>query len=367
MTQQKQQFHGSDLEKVEAVYGIPKEEIISFGANVNPLGLSRQVKQALSDRLDVITSYPDRDYTALRTAIASYCGADKDNIMVGNGSTELISLFIQCRHPKHAVILAPTYSEYERELALCGGRCSYYYVKPEQEFCLNLQELEQSLTEDTQLLILCNPNNPTSGLIPCSQMETLVRMCAARNIFVLVDETYIEFTPNVSDSTAIPLTSQYPGLAILRGVSKFFAAPGLRLGYAVTGDQELLAYIRDNKNPWTINSIADLAGQLMFSDTAYIEETRSLVQRERIRIYQRLQQTEGLRVFYPYANFFLVRIEHDTLNADLLFDAAMKQGMMLRNCAGFPSLDARYFRFCIMLPEQNEKLLAFLENFIKKA
>lgn len=366
MTQQKQQFHGSDLEKVEAAYGIPREEIISFGANVNPLGLSAQVKSALAAELDVIATYPDREYSALRAAIAAYCGIDKDTIMVGNGSTELISLFIQFRRPGHAVILAPTYSEYERELALCGGSCTYYYVKPEQEFRFNQKELEQALTDNTQLLIICNPNNPTSGLITRRQMQELISLCAARHIFVLVDETYVEFAPNPEEATAVPLTEQYDNLAVLRGVSKFFAAPGLRLGYAVTGDKALLSYIRENKNPWTINSIADLAGQLMFQDTGYIEETRSLIQKERLRIYERLQHIEALRVFRPYANFLLVRIEKKELNADLLFDAAIRQGMMLRNCSGFPSLDAQYFRFCIMLPAQNEKLLCFLENFFKK-
>lgn len=365
MTQKKQQFHGSDLEKVEAVYGIPKEDIISFGANVNPLGLSAQVRRTLAEHLDVITSYPDREYDALRSAIASYCGVLQDTVMVGNGSTELISLFIQCRRPKHAVILAPTYSEYERELSLCGGICTYYHLKAEQDFCLNLEELEQALSDDTQLLILCNPNNPTSGLITCRQMQELVSLCAARQIFVLVDETYVEFAPNIEEATAVGLTKQYHNLAVLRGVSKFFAAPGLRLGYAVTGDKELLSYIQNNKNPWTINSVADLAGRLMFADTDYIEATRTLIQSERIRIYERLQQLKGLKVFYPYANFFLVRIENKDLNADLLFDAAIRQKMMLRNCAGFPSLDARYFRFCIMLPEQNEKLLQFLEIFLK--
>jgi len=111
-------FHGSDLEKIERTYQVKKEELISFSANVNPFGLSNKLRATLSDRLDVITSYPDREYTALRAAIGNYCDTDPDNIIVGNGSTELISLFIQLKHPKKALILGPTYSEYEREIKI---------------------------------------------------------------------------------------------------------------------------------------------------------------------------------------------------------------------------------------------------------
>lgn len=119
-------FHGSDLEKIEQIYGIKKEEITGFGANVNPLGLSPFMKDYLAAHLDVLCAYPDRNYTALRRAIADYTGADAENIMVGNGSTELISAAIQAIHPHAAVVLGPAYSEYERELTLAGSVLHYY-------------------------------------------------------------------------------------------------------------------------------------------------------------------------------------------------------------------------------------------------
>ena len=121
MIKHKDHFHGSDLEKIEEIYGIKKEEIVSFSANVNPLGVSPLLKHTLSDQIDAITSYPDREYTSLRRCIAAYCGTETENVIVGNGSTELISLFIQVEHPKKALVIGPTYSEYEREIALGGG------------------------------------------------------------------------------------------------------------------------------------------------------------------------------------------------------------------------------------------------------
>ncbi|MCR5690920.1 MAG: aminotransferase class I/II-fold pyridoxal phosphate-dependent enzyme, partial [Eubacterium sp.] len=133
----KEHFHGSDLEKIESIYGIKKENIISFSANVNPLGVSYRLRQSLTDHIDAITSYPDREYTSLRKCIAEYAGTSLENIVVGNGSTELISLFIQITHPSKALIIGPTYSEYEREVAMGGGRSHYFSLTEKSNFCLD--------------------------------------------------------------------------------------------------------------------------------------------------------------------------------------------------------------------------------------
>ena len=236
-------FHGSDLEAIEKCYHIKKEDIISFSANVNPLGISYQLRSTLADNLDAITTYPDREYTALRTCIATYAGTQPENIIVGNGSTELISLFIQTKHPKKALVLGPTYSEYEREIALGGGTTLYYPLKEENGFHMDVEDFCSHLSDQLELLVLCNPNNPTSTAITCSQMRRILDACLQYGIFVMVDETYVEFAPEEKDVTSIPLTNYYTNLIILRGTSKFFAAPGLRLGYAVTGNQDLIKAI----------------------------------------------------------------------------------------------------------------------------
>ncbi len=140
MLKHKDHFHGSDLEKIEQYYGIKKETIVSFSANVNPLGISPNLRETLCAHLDAITSYPDREYASLRRCIAEYVHSDMENIIVGNGSTELISLFIQIEHPKKAMILGPTYSEYEREIFLGGGAAHYYPLKEKEDFCLNCRK-----------------------------------------------------------------------------------------------------------------------------------------------------------------------------------------------------------------------------------
>ncbi len=357
MIQAKEHFHGSDLEKIEKVYRIRKEDITSFSANVNPLGVSPMLRQQLTAHIDAITSYPDREYTALRTCIASYVGCNARQVMVGNGSTELISLFIQIIHPKKALIVGPTYSEYEREISLGGGGCLYYPLPEEQDFQMDIPHFTAQLNESIDLVVLCNPNNPTSTSITRAQMRRILDVCKQYGIFVMVDETYVEFAPKPEEISAVPLAEYYNNIIILRGTAKFFAAPGLRLGYAVTGNRDLMESINSRKNPWTINSLAVVAGEIMFQDNDYIQATRRLISAERGRMYQALNEDSRFHVYPPTANFMLVHLLDPSLSSAELFDRAIRRNMMIRDCSTFPFLDQHFIRFCIMNPEMNTRLL----------
>lgn len=357
MIQHKDHFHGSDLEKIQKVYGIKKEDIISFSANVNPLGISPKMKQTLAEHLDAITTYPDREYTSLRNCIAEYVHSEAENIIVGNGSTELISLFIQIEHPKKAMIIGPTYSEYEREIFLGGGTTHYYPLREKDDFKLDLNDLTDHLNESIDLLVICNPNNPTSSAITRGEMRRILDICKQYDIFVMADETYVEFADRTQDITSVPLTNYYNNIIILRGTSKFFAAPGLRLGYAVTGNHDLIKSINTRKNPWTINSLAVIAGELMFQDKDYIAKTRELIVGERERIYRRIRKSRDFKVYPPNANFMLAKILRDDLTSFDLFERAIRQGMMIRDCSTFPFLDQKFIRFCFMNPRDNDRLM----------
>lgn len=353
----KEHFHGSDLEKIEAVYGIKKEDITSFSANVNPLGVSPLLRSTLASHIDAITSYPDREYTSLRECIAAYTGTDASQVIVGNGSTELISLFIQIEHPKKAMILGPTYSEYEREISLGGGTTLYYPLREKDDFVLDVDDFTAHLNESIDLLVLCNPNNPTSSCINRMDMRRILDICKQYDIFVMVDETYVEFADNMDEITAVPLTHYYNNIIILRGTSKFFAAPGLRLGYAISGNQDLIKSINTRKNPWTINSLAVIAGELMFTDEEYIQQTKSLISSERARIYEIFKNHPDFKPYKPSGNFTLLKILREDITSADLFDKAIRKNMMIRDCSTFPFLDNKYIRFCFMMPEMNDKLI----------
>lgn len=365
MVEQKEHFHGSDLEKIEKIYNIKKEDIISFSANVNPLGISYKLREELPAYIDAISSYPDREYTSLRKAISNYIHTDYENILVGNGSTELISLVIHLMKPKKALIVGPTYSEYEHEIELGGGRSRYFRLKESDNFILQEEALFEALTSDTDLLVICNPNNPTSSQITRKTMRNILDHCKENGIFVMVDETYVEFSENSDEITSIPLTQYYNNIIILRGISKFFAAPGLRLGYAICGNHKLMKEMDSFKNPWTINSLAAIAGEIMFTDEAYIKDTIALISSERDRICKLLDNYPCVKYYKPHANFILLRIEKEDVTSEELFETAIRKGLMIRDCSSFPFLDNKYIRFCFMNKEDNDALLEVLLEKLK--
>ena len=358
MIKHRDHFHGSDQEKIEAIYHIRKEDIISYSANVNPLGISPLLRKELASHVDVISSYPDREYSDLRGAISAYCGAESSDIVVGNGTSELISLFVQITRPKRALILGPTYSEYEREISLVGGRIHYYPLQETEDFHLDLAAFLDRLSDKQDLVILCNPNNPTGTAIARSDMRLILDACKQHHTYVLTDETYVEFADDSVSS--IPLCRDYNNIIVLRGTSKFFAAPGLRLGYAVCGNRDILSEIHQHKSPWMVGSLAEAAGRIMFADTDYIRQTQELISRERSRLFALFDQSERFHPYMPCANFMLIRILDEVWNSHSMFEKAIRERMMIRDCSTFPFLNDRFIRICFMKPEDNTRLFRCL-------
>ena len=354
-------FHGSDMQKIEEIYGIKESDIVSFSANVNPLGLPGKLRSQLPSHLDVLTSYPDREYTALRRVIGDYAGASPDHIAVGNGSSELISLYIHALAPKKALIIGPTYSEYANEVASAGGSYEYFRLREEDGFVPDLEALKAELSAGYDLFILCNPNNPTSGALTSAQLQQLLSL----GIFTLVDETYVEFAEDMDRITAVPLTERFENLAVLRGVSKFFSSPGLRLGYSICSNSLIRERVTSLQVPWSINSLAEAAGRLMFTDEEFKKATRGLIFPQRQLMFDQVNAMGIYKAYPPCANFILVRILKDGITASHVFDTAILQGLMIRDCSTFEYLDESYFRFCIMSPDDNQRLLNCLKSLVQ--
>ena len=355
-------FHGSDIEKICSYYGLKREDIVKFGANVNPLGLSPKANAAIAAHVDIFSSYPDREYTTLRNTISEYCNIPADFILPGNGSSELISLLIQEKAPKHTLILGPTYSEYSRELSFSGSTQEYYHLQESKDFEPDIPDLCKKLEQGYDFLILCNPNNPTSSAISQKDLRQLISFCAEKNIFVMIDETYVEFAPDINAITAVPLTREFTNLMVLRGVSKFFAAPGMRLGYGITGNMDFLSKMREKQTPWSLNSMGAFAGEIMLQDEDYIRQTRELILSERTRMIKELKSVPTYKVYPAYANFILLKILKPGLTSYDVFEACIRQGLMIRDCSSFQCLDGEFVRFCIMMPEDNSRLVEVLKN-----
>ncbi|MCM1158235.1 MAG: aminotransferase class I/II-fold pyridoxal phosphate-dependent enzyme [Bacteroidales bacterium] len=349
-------FHGSDLEQIAKQYHMDKDSIIPYASNVNPLGFSPMARQALLDNIDAIQAYPDRDYVSLRTSISNYCGASPEQLVLGNGTSSLIRLTLETLSPKKTMIIGPTYSEYERAARLAGSEVDIYMLKNLDDFELDVDLFLKGLNDSIDLLIICNPNNPTSKVLTREQINTILARCLQLNIFVMIDETYVEFVKDVQLISSVILTKKYDNLIVLRSVSKFFAAPGIRLGYAVTSNEDFLEATANGKIPWNINTYASVAG-VMFEDERYINLTKSLIQTERNLIFSALSSRKTIKVFKPEANFVLFKLLKEEQTATEVFEYCIQKGFMIRDCTDYAGLGEKYVRFCFLKPEQNDNMV----------
>lgn len=349
-------FHGSDLEKIASRYDIDFHKIVPFGSNVNPLGISPMARQALINNIDAIEAYPDRDYVVLKNAISKYCKTEPEQLILGNGTSELIRLVLKIIKPAKTTIIGPTYSEYGRAALAVGSKIESYMLKNLDDFELDVDTFLKTLQSNIDLLIICNPNNPTGKAINREDMEQIVKRCTELSITVMVDETYVEFVKEVEQVSSVALTKKYNNLIVLRGISKFFASPGLRLGYAVTSNTAFLEAAGNDKIPWNINAYASVAS-VMFEDEHYINLTKSLIQTERNLICSALSSRKTIKVFKPDANFILIKLLKEDLTADQVFEYCIKKGLMIRDCTDYEGLGNKYIRFCFMKPEQNDNVV----------
>ncbi len=357
--------HGGDLDAIEKQYHIPKKEIIDFSGNINPFGFPTSVKKSLTQNLDILSVYPDKNYTLLRKAIANYTGANFEHIVVGNGSTELISTFIKTTKAQKTLIVGPAYSEYEREAELCGSNYHYFALEEKESFCINLSKLWTALTPEIGLFILCNPNNPTGTVVNTAQLKQILQHCQKNKTAVMIDETYMEFCDDLEECCAIPLTLQFDNLFVIRGTSKFFAAPGLRLGYAVSSNETFLKTLKQQQDPWSVNSVAAFAGELLFSDQQFIQQTKDLISNERKRCIAELRTWKNITVYDSNSNFILLKLQTDKIDAHKLFEILIQKKLLIRDASSFTFLDDTFLRFCILLPEQNTLLLKELKKLVE--
>ncbi len=356
-------LHGGDLDEISRIYGIDKNKILNFSGNVNPLGLPESVKKAIAENTDSAINYPDVAYVSLRDSIAAYTGADREHILVGNGSTELISLFIKTISPKKAVIISPAYSEYLREVEISGGTAELFPLSEDEGFMLSMDKLKAVITEETDLLVICNPNNPTGTYLTCDRIRDILMHCQSTDTYVMIDETYVEFSDK--EISAIPLAKTFGNLFVVRGTSKFFACPGLRLGYGICSDSDILDRINERKDPWSVNIFAEIGGRVMFTDKAFIEDTIELISSERKRMYTELRKFENLFVYDTQSNFFLCKILNGKITSARIFEELIKDNILIRDASDFPYLGNRYLRFCILDKKSNTLLLNSLRKCLK--
>ncbi|MGL5615762.1 MAG: pyridoxal phosphate-dependent aminotransferase [Sarcina sp.] len=351
--------HGANIFDLSKNLGLKKESLMDFSSNINPFGSSLKAKNKLIENIDMVSLYPDPSYKELKNSISNYCNCNSKNIILGSGATELISSFIKIVSPKKAILLSPSYSEYEKELKKHNCIIKNFFAKKEDNFIVNIDNFIKEINkENADLVIICNPNNPTGFAFSALEIEKILK---STNSFIMVDETYVEFTDlNVFSSTS--LVDLYKKLFVIRGTSKFFGTPGLRLGYALNSNPIILDEFSKTLDLWNINIFATIMGEEMFIDNNFILSTAEKIKKEREFLLENLASLNGIKVYNSFGNFILCEITDKKITSTALYEKLSEKAMIIRNCKSFPSLDDYFFRVCILTPNSNKLLIENLKN-----
>jgi threonine-phosphate decarboxylase len=318
-------------------------KVLDFSANINPLGPSPNAVAAIQDSLDLIAVYPDEMSLRLARRLSEHLGVPADCILPGNGATELLYFWLRALRPRCATLIVPTFSEYQRALHSSEVDISAVVLKPEDDFRLPL------IDPATAVVILTNPNNPSGAYAPPDLMRDWLRRIRP-STQVMVDEAFVEFTAQPS---IVRYINEFPNLWVLRSMTKFYAIPGLRLGYLAGLRVHSIARFRE---PWQISNLAEVAGIASLDDAAYAEATMQLIQKERIWLWKQLHEIPHLKVFPSSANFFLSRCDTDAA-LDRLIAVLADRGILIRDCRQIDGLEGPYFRFGIKRRPDNIRLL----------
>jgi len=353
----KTRTHGGNIYEAAQRYGVAEKKIIDFSSNVNPLGPSSAAIRAAKKSLPLIGRYPDPEMTDLRKAIARYFGIKHGQVVCGTGSNGLIHLIPRVFKPKKVLVPVPTFSEYAASALDVGAEVVQMHLNERDGFRLDPIEMSFAL-KGMDMAFLCNPNNPTGQIIPKLEMLEIVKHAEQHGVRLVVDEAFMD----VNEANSIIKDAiQSSRLICLRAFTKFFALPGLRIGYAVS-DETTIAALRDGQEPWTVSIPAEYAAIAALNDWGHIKRTRRLIEKERERLLSALRILPGVEAFPSAANFILFKLT--SFDGPTLIDRLGERGLLVRGCSSFPGLDNRYIRIAVRTHWNNRRLIKALRELL---
>lgn len=357
-------IHGGEVLDAAGKSGYKKEEILDFSSSVNPLGPSKKALEAAKNNFKEIPSYPDSNCNQLRQAIADHFdGLNKNNVIVGNGSTELMYLFAETfmRKGETALISAPTFGEYESAIRKTGETPKF--VKLGKNFNIDAASFESGL-KGAKIVFLCNPNNPTSMLIPTQTLTEIIEKALDQDTLVFLDEDFLEFVEEEKTLSMITKIKSYPNLFILRSFTKIFGLTGLRVGYGISSE-EIVDVLLRAKIPWNVNCLAQPAAVAALTDEEHLRVTCELIKKEKAQMQTQLDEIESFKVYPPDANFFFIDIRKSGLTATELKNKLLHKGILIRDCTSFRGLDPYYIRVAVKTHVENVRLIETLRQAVK--
>lgn len=359
-----QPTHGGNVYKVAQERRIPVERIVDFSANINPLGFPTVGLRAIRSALTRIVHYPDPDCRQLRHTLAQQCGVDPDMILVGNGSTELIYLLPRALAIKSALIMGPTFEEYARALMDAEGAVQYVHARREERFRPPVKEVLRELSTRRMrfdAVFLCNPNNPTGQVITRRALCELAGVVERQQGWLIVDEAFIDYC---REQSVVSMLREYPRMIVLRSLTKFYAMPGLRIGYLL-GASKVVDRVKERQPPWSVNSLAQEVSCAVIQDNAFAKKSRVFMKDERSRFKYGLRTISPLRIYPSAANFVLVELPASTC-ADEIADQLASEGLLVRDCSTLPGLTRQMIRVAVKTAKENRRLITVLRVCLTK-
>lgn len=348
--------HGGDVYSA----GSPLGYWLDFSANINPLGLSERVKQAIVDNIEGLVHYPDPRGRALKQAISASYNLSERSVVLGNGAAELFYVYFHARRPGRVLLPVPSFSEYEKSARSAGAEIKYFYLQEQADFRLDFNRLQEAMN-GCGTVVLGNPNNPTGELLGREAVEAFVRAAGAVGIDVMVDESFLDFRWDRHLYSVADLAVKYDNLLVVSSLTKAFAIPGLRLGYG-TAAEELVKKLDFSKDTWNVNSLAQAAGVAALADVGYKNRTLDFINENVPAMYSELQKIKGLKVYKPSVNFVLLNLSGCGADSWQLAEKMKGRGVLIRDCSNYPGLDGRFVRLAVRGRHENELMLNVLRE-----
>lgn len=326
---------------------------LDFSANTNPYGTPQGVLDAITAALPRVHQYPDPYCRELVKTISEFESAPKDWILCGSGAAELIYSYCEALRPGRAMELAPTFSEYSLALERVGCQVERYPLKKENYFSLTedfLPALERSRPD---VLFLCNPNNPTGQVIGLPLLEKILDVCEEQGTCLFVDECFLDLSDD-----GVSLKShlgEHPNLFILKAFTKSYGMAGVRLGYCLCAQGQLLEEMSHTVQPWNVSTLAQSAGVAALHERAFLQRTRALIPVERQWLQSQLEAL-GFWVCPSKANYLLFQGSQD------LWEQLRKQGIAIRSCGNYHGLGTGWYRIAVRLHGENECLIRAMKE-----
>ncbi|MCL2035743.1 MAG: aminotransferase class I/II-fold pyridoxal phosphate-dependent enzyme [Oscillospiraceae bacterium] len=347
--------HGGDI---YGANGLADKNVLDFSANINPLGIPENALNAAKQSLEQSNIYPDSGCRRLIAALAAYENVEPRHLFCSNGASDIIFRIIAARKPGKILVTAPSFADYERAGGGFGAEVVYFPLHKENGFNIDNRIIGTIQTALPDIVFLCNPNNPTGCLTRYDLLAEIAITCAEINSILVIDECFLDFVPDADRYTAKTLLTTYSNVVVLKALTKTFAMPGLRLGYAICSDKTFIDRLRLCGADWPVSNVAQAAGiAALENGREYVSKSIFYIDAERRRITDALAGM-GLAVYPAYANFIFF---HCSWDMDLSRELR-KKGILIRDCANFAGLEPGYYRIAVLTQEKNTRLIKSLKE-----